>query len=69
MAALSGCGSSNRNTGLENQHMENSYQNLQSGNRAEALFSGTMDELLKMAMDKGGRRMDGTSQPSIIIVQ
>ena len=37
---------------------------------AEALYSGTLDELLEMARGKGkaGRRMDGTTDPSIVVV-
>ncbi len=36
---------------------------------AEALFSGTMEELQKIADAKNGKRMEGASLPSIIIVQ
>jgi anaerobic dimethyl sulfoxide reductase subunit B (iron-sulfur subunit) len=36
---------------------------------AEALNFGTLDELLKMATGKAIKRMDGTTQPSLIIVR
>lgn len=36
---------------------------------AEALFSGPIDELKKTASAKNGKRMDGSSLPSLIIVQ
>ncbi len=37
---------------------------------AEAIYAGTLDELLEMAKGKGkaGRRMDGTTKPSIVVV-
>jgi anaerobic dimethyl sulfoxide reductase subunit B (iron-sulfur subunit) len=35
---------------------------------AEALNFGTIDELLEMATGKATKRMDGTTEPSIIIV-
>jgi anaerobic dimethyl sulfoxide reductase subunit B (iron-sulfur subunit) len=35
---------------------------------AEALYSGTLDELLEMARGKAAKRMDGATKPSIIIV-
>ena len=35
---------------------------------AEALFSGTLDELLEMAKGKNAIRMDGNTRPSVIIV-
>jgi Fe-S-cluster-containing dehydrogenase component len=35
---------------------------------AEALKFGTLDELLKMAKGKGGKRMGGPTEPSIIVV-
>src|SRR5512136_512899 len=34
----------------------------------EALKSGTLDELLEMAKGKAARRMDGPTEPSVIIV-
>jgi len=36
---------------------------------AEALNFGTLDELLKMATGRAIKRMDGTTQPSLIIVR
>ena len=35
---------------------------------AEALKFGTLDELLEMAKGKGGKRMGGPTEPSIIVV-
>jgi len=36
---------------------------------AEALNFGTLDELLEMATGKATRRMDGPTEPSVIIVR